>query len=123
VWCGGIIIRLTNHPPTGYCYTGIGRELWGGGDHLLSMSENTVRQPAIARAVEKKRKIVKMSLIVVILFVVCWLPYHVYFILVFFIPGLCTSSSSITFEIVCCCSTHFSVICFVSTPFFRGGLL
>ena len=55
---------------------------------MLSMSENTVRQPAIARAVEKKRKIVKMSLIVVILFVVCWLPYHVYFILVFFIPGL-----------------------------------
>ena len=55
---------------------------------MLRMSENTVRQPAIARAVEKKRKIVKMSLIVVILFVVCWLPYHVYFILVFFIPGL-----------------------------------
>ena len=65
---------------------------------MLSMSENTVRQPAIARAVEKKRKIVKMSLIVVILFVVCWLPYHVYFILVFFIPGLCRSCSSYTFE-------------------------
>ena len=55
---------------------------------MLHMRENSTRQPAIARAVEKKRKIVKMTLIVVILFVVCWLPYHVYFILVFFVPGL-----------------------------------
>ena len=54
---------------------------------MLGMMDNTFRQPAIARAVEKKRKIVKMSLIVVILFMVCWLPYHVYFILVFFLPG------------------------------------
>ena len=59
---------------------------------MLGMKDNTSRQPAITRAVEKKRKIVKMSLIVVILFMVCWLPYHVYFILVFFVPGmlLCT---------------------------------
>ena len=62
-------------------------ELWGGGNPLLRMSDNPSRQPAIARAVEKKRKIVKMSLIVVILFVICWLPYHVYFIVVFFVPG------------------------------------
>ena len=54
---------------------------------MLRLSESSMRQPAVARAVEKKRKIVKMSLIVVILFVVCWLPYHVYFILVFFIPS------------------------------------
>ena len=44
---------------------------------MLRLSESSMRQPAVARAVEKKRKIVKMSLIVVILFVVCWLPYHV----------------------------------------------
>ena len=54
---------------------------------MLRMNENSSRQPAIARAVEKKRKIVKMSLIVVVLFGVCWLPYHVYFIVVFFVPG------------------------------------
>ena len=65
----------------------IGRELWGGGDQILRMTSGTVRQPAIARAVEKKRKIVKMTLIVVILFMVCWLPYHIYFILVFFVPS------------------------------------
>ena len=54
---------------------------------MLRMTSDTVRQPAIARAVEKKRKIVKMTLIVVILFMVCWLPYHIYFILVFFVPS------------------------------------
>ena len=54
---------------------------------MLGMTNNTVRQPAIARAVEKKRKIVKMTLIVVILFMLCWLPYHIYFILVFFVPS------------------------------------
>ena len=41
---------------------------------MLGMKDNTSKQPAITRAVEKKRKIVKMSLIVVILFMVCWLP-------------------------------------------------
>ena len=65
----------------------IGQELWGGGDNLLKLEENSSRQPAIARAVEKKRKIVKMSLILVILFGVSWLPYHLYFIVVFFVPG------------------------------------
>ena len=55
---------------------------------MLGMNDNTSRQHAVARAVEKKRKIVKMSLIVVILFMICWLPYHVYFILVFFVPGI-----------------------------------
>ena len=64
---------------------------------MLGLQENSTRQPAIAKAVEKKRKIVKMSLIVVILFVVCWLPYHVYFILVFFLPGLYMFCSSETF--------------------------
>ena len=54
---------------------------------MLRLEENSSRQPAIARAVEKKRKIVKMSLILVILFGINWLPYHLYFIVVFFVPG------------------------------------
>ena len=70
-----------------YSYYVIGQELWGGGDNMLGLQENSTRQPAIARAVEKKRKIVKMSLIVVVLFGICWLPYHVYFTVVFFFPG------------------------------------
>ena len=73
------------------CYVVIGLELWGGGDALLQLNESSIRQPAIARAKEKKRKIVKMSLIVVILFAVCWLPYHTYFIITFLIPGIAVS--------------------------------
>ena len=72
----------------------MGLELWGG-DKILRMEENSARQPAIARAVEKKRKIVKMSLILVVLFGIIWLPYHVYFIIVFFVPGMSTQSYGI----------------------------
>ena len=54
---------------------------------MLELRNDPARQPAIARAVEKKRNIVKMSLIVVIVFAISWLPYHVYFLLVFFVPG------------------------------------
>ena len=64
----------------------MGRELWGG-NKILRMEENSARQPAIARAVEKKRKIVKMNLILVAMFGIIWLPYHVYFIIVFYVPG------------------------------------
>ena len=64
----------------------MGQELWGG-NKILRMEENSARQPAIARAVEKKRKIVKMSLILVVIFGIIWLPYHVYFIIVFYAPG------------------------------------
>ena len=69
----------------------------GAGDHnphlrlvrALAITETIARQPggAVARAVDKKRTVVKMSLIVVILFAVCWLPYHTYFILVYFVPS------------------------------------
>ena len=72
----------------GYCYSVIGKELWGSSDALKMMSRNAFRQPAIERAIEKKRKIVKMSLTVVALFAICWLPYHIYFIIVFYKPGL-----------------------------------
>merc|ERR1711872_533389 len=68
---------------------GIARELWAG-DPMLELRNDPARQPAIARAVEKKRNIVKMSLIVVIVFAISWLPYHVYFLLVFFVPEITT---------------------------------
>ena len=81
------ILVIYSHNILGFCYCVIGQELWGGGDEVLQLSEHSSRQPAIARAVEKKRKIVKMSLIVVILFGISWLPYHSYFIVIYFIPG------------------------------------
>uniref|UniRef100_A0A3B5LT52 Tachykinin receptor 3-like n=1 Tax=Xiphophorus couchianus TaxID=32473 RepID=A0A3B5LT52_9TELE len=57
----------------GITYTIIGVSLWGSeipGDS----SENYHAQ------LRAKRKVVKMMLIVVVTFALCWLPYHVYFI-------------------------------------------
>ncbi len=36
--------------------------------------------PLQERKLSSKRKVVKMFIVVVIIFAVCWLPYHVYFI-------------------------------------------
>ncbi|XP_053186904.1 tachykinin receptor 3a [Scomber japonicus] len=57
----------------GMTYTIVGVTLWGGeipGDS----SDNYHGQ------LQAKRKVVKMMIIVVVTFALCWLPYHVYFI-------------------------------------------
>ncbi|XP_040003170.1 tachykinin receptor 3a [Xiphias gladius] len=57
----------------GITYTIVGLTLWGGeipGD----TSDNYHGQ------LRAKRKVVKMMIIVVVTFALCWLPYHVYFI-------------------------------------------
>ncbi|XP_040003232.1 tachykinin receptor 3-like [Xiphias gladius] len=57
----------------GITYTIVGLKLWGGeipGD----TSDNYHGQ------LRAKRKVVKMMIIVVVTFALCWLPYHVYFI-------------------------------------------
>uniref|UniRef100_A0A665V4Q6 Neuromedin-K receptor n=1 Tax=Echeneis naucrates TaxID=173247 RepID=A0A665V4Q6_ECHNA len=58
----------------GITYTMVGVTLWGGeipGDS----SDNYHGQ------LQAKRKVVKMMIIVVVTFALCWLPYHVYFII------------------------------------------
>ena len=47
---------------------------------------------ALARAQMEKRKLVKMFLIVVLMFAVCWLPYHVYFLYIFHDPSVVRKS-------------------------------
>ncbi|KAI1887533.1 hypothetical protein AGOR_G00191290 [Albula goreensis] len=57
----------------GITYTMVGITLWGGeipGDS----SDNYHGQ------LRAKRKVVKMMIIVVVTFAICWLPYHIYFI-------------------------------------------
>ncbi|XP_062864689.1 tachykinin receptor 3-like [Trichomycterus rosablanca] len=57
----------------GIAYTIVGVTLWGGeipGDS----SDNYHGQ------LRAKRKVVKMMIVVVLTFAICWLPYHVYFI-------------------------------------------
>ncbi|XP_057663981.1 tachykinin-like peptides receptor 86C isoform X2 [Diorhabda carinulata] len=58
-------------------YTMIGTVLWGSG----SIGEKTQRQ---MDAIKSKRRVVKMFVLVVVIFGSCWLPYHIYFIYVYF---------------------------------------
>ncbi|XP_024597592.1 neuromedin-K receptor [Neophocaena asiaeorientalis asiaeorientalis] len=58
----------------GITYTIVGITLWGGeipGDTCDKYHEQ----------LKAKRKVVKMMIIVVVTFAICWLPYHIYFIL------------------------------------------
>ncbi|XP_030754649.1 tachykinin-like peptides receptor 86C [Sitophilus oryzae] len=59
------------------CYTIMGKVLWGS----RSIGELTQRQ---ADAIRSKRKVVKMFILVVLIFGLCWLPYHSYFIYIYY---------------------------------------
>ncbi|XP_013772923.1 tachykinin-like peptides receptor 99D [Limulus polyphemus] len=67
-----------------YTYFRVGRELWGS----QSIGECTEKQ---LEAVRSKRKIVKMMIVVVFIFAVCWLPYHIYFLLAHHHPEIISS--------------------------------
>ncbi|XP_013411110.1 tachykinin-like peptides receptor 99D isoform X2 [Lingula anatina] len=57
-------------------YMRISARLWSG----ERIGENT---PTLQDAIQAKRRVVKMLIVVVLLFAVCWLPYHVFFLLQF----------------------------------------
>nr|XP_056711809.1 neuromedin-K receptor [Euleptes europaea] len=84
-WPGGFKQRFTYHVIVivlvycfpllvmGITYTIVGISLWGGkipGDTSDKYQEQ----------LKAKRKVVKMMIVVVLTFAVCWLPYHIYFI-------------------------------------------
>ncbi|EFN65593.1 Tachykinin-like peptides receptor 86C [Camponotus floridanus] len=58
------------------CYACMGRKLWGS----KSIGELTHYQK---ESMKSKRKVVKMFIIVVTIFAVCWLPYQGFFIFVY----------------------------------------
>nr|XP_046916674.1 tachykinin-like peptides receptor 99D [Dermatophagoides farinae] len=64
-----------------YTYFRVGRELWGS----QSIGECTAKQ---MESIKSKRKIVKMMMIVVAIFGVCWAPYHIYFLLAHHYPQI-----------------------------------
>ncbi|CAL1296880.1 unnamed protein product [Larinioides sclopetarius] len=64
-----------------FTYFRVGRELWGS----QSIGECTQKQ---IESVNSKRKIVKMMIVVVLIFAVCWLPYHVYFLVAHHVPHI-----------------------------------
>ncbi|XP_056092838.1 tachykinin receptor 3a isoform X2 [Rhinichthys klamathensis goyatoka] len=57
----------------GITYTIVGLTLWGG--EIPGVSSDNYQSQLRA-----KRKVVKMMIIVVLTFAICWLPYHVYFL-------------------------------------------
>jgi len=68
----------------GFAYTTVGLELWysrGIGEYTDHQIDN----------IRSKRRVVKMMMVVVTIFAVCWLPYHVYFIISWHQPAIHTS--------------------------------
>ncbi|XP_076241349.1 tachykinin-like peptides receptor 99D isoform X1 [Calliopsis andreniformis] len=64
-----------------FTYARIGLELWGS----QSIGENTAGQ---LESIRSKRRVVKMMIVVVVIFAVCWLPFHVYFIVTSYLPEI-----------------------------------
>ncbi|XP_058985627.1 tachykinin-like peptides receptor 99D [Musca domestica] len=62
-------------------YSRVGLELWGS----KAIGEYTPRQ---VENVKSKRRVVKMMMVVVLIFVVCWLPFHAYFIVTSCYPAI-----------------------------------
>uniref|UniRef100_A0A1B6D2R7 G-protein coupled receptors family 1 profile domain-containing protein n=1 Tax=Clastoptera arizonana TaxID=38151 RepID=A0A1B6D2R7_9HEMI len=67
-----------------FTYALVGLELWGS----QSIGECTQRQ---LENIKSKRRVVKMMIVVVCIFAVCWLPFHIYFIITSHIPDLTES--------------------------------
>ncbi|KAK2588543.1 hypothetical protein KPH14_006322 [Odynerus spinipes] len=79
-----IFMILTYFLPIGsmtFTYARVGAELWGS----QSIGEATARQ---LENIRSKRRVVKMMIVVVVIFAVCWLPFHVYFIVTSYLPDI-----------------------------------
>ncbi|KAE8618705.1 hypothetical protein XENTR_v10009465 [Xenopus tropicalis] len=63
----------------GCSYTFIGMTLWAS--EIPGDSSDRYHEQVVA-----KRKVVKMMIVVVCTFAICWLPYHIYFLLQLFLP-------------------------------------
>ncbi|XP_042193708.1 neuromedin-K receptor [Callorhinchus milii] len=62
-------------------YTIVGITLWGG--QIPGNTSNNYHEQLRA-----KRKVVKMMIVVVLAFTICWLPYHIYFFVVIRYPTI-----------------------------------
>ncbi|KAM9743509.1 LOW QUALITY PROTEIN: tachykinin receptor 1a [Menidia menidia] len=71
----------------GVAYLVVGLTLWAG--QIPGDSSDRYREQLLA-----KRKVVKMMMLVVLTFALCWLPYHVYFLLQQFSPRILEQPSA-----------------------------
>uniref|UniRef100_A0A1B0DD56 G-protein coupled receptors family 1 profile domain-containing protein n=1 Tax=Phlebotomus papatasi TaxID=29031 RepID=A0A1B0DD56_PHLPP len=79
-----VFMFLTYFLPIGsmtFTYARVGIELWGS----QSIGECTQRQ---LENIKSKRRVVKMMMMVVLIFAVCWLPFQVYFIVTSYDPEI-----------------------------------
>ncbi|KAL3877871.1 hypothetical protein ACJMK2_035515, partial [Sinanodonta woodiana] len=80
-----ILITIVNYAfpmvTLAVAYTRIGFELWGS----KAIGEDT---PVQVERIKSKRKVVKMMIVVVVIFGICWLPQHLYFLLVHIVPSI-----------------------------------
>ena len=67
----------------------MGRHLWTGDKSALRL---LVPQAAVTKSRNDKKKIVKMFALVILIFVVCWAPYHIYFIYSYHDPEITSYS-------------------------------
>ncbi|XP_053573741.1 substance-P receptor isoform X2 [Bombina bombina] len=117
----------------GCAYTFIGMTLWAS--EIPGDSSDRYHEQVLA-----KRKVVKMMIVVVCTFAVCWLPYHIYFLLQIFVPHsknpkmfqqlylaimwLAMSSTMYNPIIYCCLNDRFRIgfkHVFRWCPFIRSG--
>ncbi|XP_050796049.1 substance-P receptor [Gopherus flavomarginatus] len=78
-FCVTVLIYLLPLLVIGCAYTVVGITLWAS--EIPGDSSDRYHEQVSA-----KRKVVKMMIVVVCTFAVCWLPYHIYFLLRFFNP-------------------------------------
>ncbi|XP_076848352.1 LOW QUALITY PROTEIN: tachykinin receptor 1a [Brachyhypopomus gauderio] len=79
--CVAILLYFLPLLVMGCAYLVVGLNLWAG--EIPGDSSNRYHEQLAA-----KRKVVKMMIVVVCTFAVCWLPYHVYFLIHQFFPEL-----------------------------------
>ncbi|KAM9858186.1 tachykinin receptor 1a [Aulostomus maculatus] len=79
--CVAILIYFLPLLVMGCAYLVVGLTLWAS--EIPGDSSDRYREQLMA-----KRKVVKMMIVVVCTFAICWLPFHVYFLLCEFFPAL-----------------------------------
>ncbi|XP_023336238.1 tachykinin-like peptides receptor 86C [Eurytemora carolleeae] len=78
-----VITYLTPMIGMGICYKQIWKNLWGG----ECIGEIMVH-PAVLKSRQNKKRVVIMFAVVISIFMVCWLPYQLYFIFLYYIPSV-----------------------------------
>ncbi|XP_076318139.1 tachykinin-like peptides receptor 86C [Tachypleus tridentatus] len=77
-----VFLSLTYAVPMismGIAYTFMGHALWGG----KAIGEITERHKEV---IKSKKKVVRMLIVIVLIFAICWLPYHVFFLYTYHYP-------------------------------------